>query len=72
MRPGSAQLGVRRAYRRPSVARRMARSVDAAVTRVQEWLEGPDKPVALVIGYGVLLVAFIYLVVQIARWVKWS
>ena len=50
----------------------MARSVDAAVTRVQEWLEGPDRPGTMAVGYGVVLVAFIYLVVQIARWVKWS
>ena len=71
MRPGNAQLGVR-AYRRPSVARRVTRAMDAVITQVQEWLESPDKPVALVIGYGVIIVAAIYLVVQIARWVKWS
>lgn len=68
MRPVNA-LGVRRLYRRPSLARRLTRAVDAGITRVQEWLEAGDRPGALAIGYGVIVVAVIYLVVQIVRWV---
>ena len=61
------QLGVRRSARRPSVARRAARSVDGAVTRVQEWLEEPDRPGALVVGYGVIVVAVVMMVGQLVR-----
>ena len=65
-------LGVRRVTRRPSLARRMSRAVDVAVTRTQEWLEGPDKPVALSVGYGVIVAVAIYLVIQIVRWKLWG
>ena len=67
MRPVNAQLGVRRSARRPSVARRAARAVDGGITRVQEWLEGKDKPGALVVGYGVIVVAVVVMVGQLMR-----
>ena len=66
MNPG-AQLGVRRSARRPSVARRLTWAMDGGITRVQEWLEGKDKPGVLAVGYGVIIVAVIYLVIQIVR-----
>ena len=43
--------------------------MDVGVTRVQEWLEGEDKPGALVVGYGIIVMVIIYLVVQIVRWI---
>lgn len=61
-------LGVRRATRRPSLARRLSRALDTGITRTQEWLEGEDRPSALVVGYGVIVVAAIYLVIQFVRW----
>ena len=45
----------------------MARAVDVAVTRVQEWLEEPDRPGALVVGYGVIAVAAVVMVGQLVR-----
>ena len=67
MIPVNAQLGVRRSARRPSVARRAARAVDVSITRVQEWLEAEDKPGALVVGYGVIVVAVVVMVGQLMR-----
>ena len=64
---GRAQLGVRRSARRPSVARRLTWAVDGGITRVQEWLEGKDKPGALVVGYGVIVVAVVVMVGQLMR-----
>lgn len=66
MNPG-AQLGVRRSTRRPLVTRRLARAVDVAITRTQEWLEGEDKPGAMVVGYGVIVVAAVVMVGQLVR-----
>ncbi len=60
-------MGVRRGIRRPSLARRAARAVDVAITRVQEWMEGEDKPGALVTGYGVCGIVVLYLIIQILR-----
>ena len=67
MIPVNAQLGVRRSARRPSVARRAARAVDVCITRVQEWVEAEDKPGALVVGYGVIVVAVVVMVGQLMR-----
>jgi len=33
----------------------------------QEWMEGEDGPVTLVVGYGICGLAFIYLIGQIVR-----
>lgn len=62
MRP----VSVRR-YSRPPVTRRVARAVDTGITRVQEWLEGEDKPGALVVGCGVIVVAAVVMVGQLMR-----
>ena len=65
------QLGGRRSARRPSVARRLARAVDVGITRVQEWLEGEDKPTALVVGYGIIVMAVVVTDDQkIINWLK--
>ena len=34
---------------------------------MQEWLEGKDKPGALVVGYGVIVVAVVVMVGQLMR-----
>ena len=49
------------------MARRLTWAMDGGITRVQEWLEGKDKPGVLAVGYGVIIVAVIYLVIQIVR-----
>ena len=41
----------------PPLARQLDRAVDVSITRIQEWLEGKDKPGVLAVGYGVIAVA---------------
>ena len=60
-------VGIRRRAARPSVAARAARVVDVAITRVQEWLEGPDRRVELVVAYGIIAAAVIYAVAAVVR-----
>lgn len=64
--------GVRRGIRRPSLAKRITRAVDVGITRTQEWLEGEDKPGALVVGYGICGIVVLYLIIQIVRWIWWN
>jgi len=60
--------GTRRIVRRPCLIRQLARRVDMAFTAIQEWFEGEDKLVSKAVGYGVVILAGVYMVGQIVRW----
>ena len=59
--------GTRRIVRRPCLTKQLARRVDVVITRVQEWLEGEDKPTAEAVGYGIVILAGIFMLCQVVR-----
>ncbi len=46
---------------RTSWSRRLARSFDRMITVCQEWLEGPDRPLARAAAVAVLIIFAVYL-----------
>ena len=60
-------VGIRRRAARPSVAARAARVVDRVITAVQEWLEGPDRRVELVVAYGIIAAVLVVAAAAVVR-----
>jgi len=61
------RLQIRRSYRKASLIKQLVKYLERVVTRTQEWLEGKDRSGDLVIGYGVIVVAFLFVVGQVVR-----
>ena len=59
--------GTRRIVLRPCLTKQLVRRVDIGVTAVQEWLEGEDKLASKVVGYGVVVLAGIFMLGQVMR-----
>ncbi|MCM1566063.1 MAG: hypothetical protein NC238_08985 [Dehalobacter sp.] len=55
----------RRAAVRSSLAARSVRTADRVITRIQEWLEGTDRRVDMIVAYGIIAAALIYFVGQL-------
>lgn len=48
--------------------RRLARPCDRMLTSCREWLEGPDKPSAILAAKFVLIISGVYLAAQVVLW----
>lgn len=57
----------RRAATRPPLMARAARKLDRLITRVQEWLEGPDRRVDLMVAYGIIAAALVVIAAAVVR-----
>jgi len=61
------RLQIRRSYQKASLTKQLVSRVNRFITLTQEWLEGEDKPSSKAVGYGVVAVAFLYLIGQVVR-----
>lgn len=64
-RPGLPVGMRRRVSVRPSIKARVVRKVDSLVTRVQEWLEEPDKWIELVVAYAIIAMTLALMVAAV-------
>jgi hypothetical protein len=53
---------------RLSFSRRLARSIDRAITACQEWLESQDMPLPLFLAKTVILIFLIYILYHLTGW----
>lgn len=60
-------VGFRRRNPRPTVGARITRAADRFITRVQEWLEGPDRRCELMVAYLLIIAAIAVVVVALGN-----
>ena len=58
---------VYRSYRKASLVKQLVVKLERIITVAQEWLENKDRPIDLILGYGFVVMAFLFMVGQIVR-----